>query len=118
MTRSPLASAILEVALPLLLVLALLSAGRAAIAHGDASWIMQDKATEHCCGPEDCRPLEPFEVTRKDGVWLVNGMIVPPYNIFPSKAADGRFWGCFYLNYDSVPPAETGPRCLFVPMMF
>jgi len=43
-----------------LMAAALVAAGPAAHAHGDAQWIMEnsryvDQAGTHCCGPSDCR---------------------------------------------------------------
>jgi hypothetical protein len=80
----------------------------AAAAHGEFAWIMSNPATWHCCGPDDCRPLEPGELTSEGGRFFISGVAVPDGAVYPSRDPAGRSWGCF-----SDPPTMTQPRCAF-----
>jgi hypothetical protein len=88
-------------------VVALLAA--AALAHGEYAWIMEDPATQWCCGPADCRALNDGELgTDADGTWTINGYPVPDGRVYPSRDPAGRPWGCFF-----DPGTEQRPRCAF-----
>ena len=50
-----------------------------ASAHGHYGWVMDNPATAHCCGPQDCKPVSPGEVRFQRGRWFVNGKPVPIY---------------------------------------
>lgn len=88
-----------------LLVMAALSAG-AAMAHGDASWIMAepryvDRDGVHCCGPSDCRREHAAKFRETPaGVEIVTGagdVVLMPralvgQGLYPS--IDDDWWVC------------------------
>jgi hypothetical protein len=103
-------------------LLAVLTLGStAAFAHGDASWIMTDPATRHCCGRDDCGPDIESLVQVIPGGWRIldTGQIFlrsTPENIFPS--VDKSFWTCReHKAPDDLFPYthDRWVRCLFVP---
>lgn len=83
-----------------------------AVAHGPYRWVMENPATAHCCGPQDCAPVDPGAVRYRDGRWFVRGRPVPEGDVHLSGAPDARYHACFF-----DPPAMTEPRCLFIPGM-
>lgn len=76
-----------------------------ALAHGDASWIMLNPSTAHCCGPDDCAPVDDALVTQQGDGWVFEGKLYRPGdpNVHPS--INGRFWACRF------PSGEI--RCFF-----
>ena len=85
--------------------LALLPA--AATAHDHYQWIMDNTATSHCCGPRDCRQVDPRTV-RYDGGWLVRERPVPKGHTYPSRDQDHH--ACY-----ADPGRWLEIRCLFIP---
>lgn len=76
----------------------------AALAHGDAAWIMHgpylDKSGIHCCGPADCQKAEPGELKPIPGGWLhvPTGTAIPSDRpgVYPS--IDLEMWRCVRGN--------------------
>jgi hypothetical protein len=95
------------------LLISVICAGGAALAHGDAEWIMRNPLTAPCCGPTDCAMLPDSAVTETADGWIVVRAGVAPQrfdrsmpNVYPSR--DGHYWGCAH-----APDQEL--RCFFYP---
>ena len=101
-----------------LFLLAAMAAGAAALAHGDAAWIMAepryvDRAGVHCCGPADCRRehAAKFRETQA-GIEIVTGagdVVLMPralvgQGLYPS--IDDDWWVCIRAGV---------VRCVFKP---
>lgn len=86
-----------------------------AFAHGDASWIMQNPKTRNCCGPADCRRMEPGEVVEEGRGWTVvaTGEHVEGITTRLRDSIDGDFWIC--RNEGPQGPGTGELRCLLVP---
>jgi len=86
-----------------------------AFAHGDAAWIMNDPKTRVCCGPDDCRRMEPAEVVRAGRGWTVvaTGEHVEGITSKLRESIDDHFWIC--RNDGPNGPGTADLRCLFVP---
>lgn len=85
-----------------------------ALAHGDASWIMQepryrDALGIHCCGPKDCAVAPAGTVTQTLDGWRVNatGRLFRHDDPDRYDSIDGQVWLCHRDGKD---------RCLFVPV--
>ena len=89
----------------------------AALAHGDASWIMEDPKTRNCCGPDDCRRMADDEVIADRGGWTVvaTGEHVVGITTKLRDSIDNHFWIC--RNYGPNGPGTGELRCLLVPKM-
>ena len=88
-----------------------------ALAHGDASWIMQEprfvmKSGVHCCGPTDCGRLPRGAVIlTKDGyVVLRTGQVFPREAKDRYDSIDESYWSC-----QRAPDAPV--HCLFTPSL-
>ena len=86
----------------------------AALAHGDAAWIMQephfkDRAGLHCCGPADCSAVPAGTVVRVIDGWRVvaTGRVFRDGDPDLYDSIDHRIWLCHRSAHD---------RCLFVPV--
>jgi len=86
-----------------------------ASAHGDASWIMLDPKTRTCCGPDDCRRMEPGEVVASGRGWTVvaTGEHVEGITTRLRDSIDDSFWIC--RNDGPNGPGTADLRCLLVP---
>ena len=86
-----------------------------AMAHGDASWIMQDPKTRNCCGPNDCRQMASGEVVESGRGWTVvaTGEHVEPVTSRLRDSIDAHFWIC--RNDGPGGPGTGELRCLLVP---
>jgi hypothetical protein len=86
-----------------------------AFAHGDASWIMENPKTRNCCGPKDCRRMEPGEVVIAGRGWTVvaTGEHVEGVTSKLYDSIDDHFWIC---RHEGAGGPGTGVlRCLLVP---
>ena len=61
----------------------------------------------HCCGEEDCAPLDPRDVSESAGGYFIASLqeFVPPREVQSSR--DGQFWRC------KAP--DGARRCFFAP---
>ncbi len=88
-----------------------LSLGGAALAHGDAEWIMRgqhrNQAGEWCCGEGDCSVVRGVHTVSLPGPGyrLPGGEFVPQGEAQPSP--DGQFWRC--------QRPDGSRRCFFAP---
>ena len=85
------------------------------LAHGDATWIMLDPKTRNCCGPDDCRRMEPGEVIQSGRGWTVvaTGEHVEGITTRLRDSIDDHFWIC--RNDGPNGPGTADLRCLLVP---
>jgi len=67
-----------------------------AFAHGDATWIMINPKTRSCCGPNDCRRMEPGDVVRSGRGWTIvaTGEHVEGVTSKLRDSIDDHFWIC------------------------
>lgn len=102
-----------------LAVAALVGGAALAHAHGAASWIMEDPATKHCCGPDDCHMEMGKDIVPTKGGWIVASsgqrIGVDDENVYPS--IDANYWTCRKArnareDMNGTPHVD----CLFVPM--
>ena len=86
-----------------------------AFAHGDATWIMNNPKTRSCCGPNDCRKMDPGEVVRSGLGWTIvaTGEHVEGVTSKLRESIDDHFWVC--RNDGPTGPGTADLRCLFVP---
>ena len=84
-------------------------------AHGDATWIMNNPKTRSCCGPNDCRRMDPGEVVRSGRGWTIvaTGEHVEGVTSKLRESIDDHFWVC--RNDGPNGPGTADLRCLFVP---
>lgn len=98
------------------------------LAHGEANWIMENPATVHCCGPEDCGWIDssavhfdgtnyiipPGTIQHNDG----KDRVLPGYTIPYAKAKSSNnhhYWICLNLYGDAKQRALMKLRCFFSP---
>jgi hypothetical protein len=89
----------------------LLGTAYAALAHGDAAWIMADPKTSYCCGPADCERAPISAVKPINGGWYLPGTDQRFMEGEPDlhTSRDQDFWWC-------KPPNLGGRvKCLFAP---
>lgn len=93
--------------------LAIVLMSGAALAHGDAEWIMREpgyvsNAGSHCCGPSDCERM-PADVEARlrqiPGGWELDGVTFKYGEKGMYASVDSGWWWCRIGT----------PRCLFEP---
>jgi len=94
------------------LVLAICFWSSTAFTHDDADWIMRGNfanpmnPNEPCCGPSDCKMLDPKEYTRTRAGYTIkdSGEFIPQSEVQPF--APSGFWLC-------RRPSDGKRRCAF-----